>query len=82
VGIAMRDLLVILTPIAVVLLLVTRLVSLEKLKRNRGYALILAFVISAAVRPPSDAISMSIMAVSLYVLYEFGMFFGRFPLEK
>jgi sec-independent protein translocase protein TatC len=73
----MRDLLVILTPIAVVLLVLTRLVSIEKLKRGRGYALILAFVLSAVVIPPPDAISMSVMAVCIYLLFEAGLLFAR-----
>jgi len=77
----MRDLLLILTPIAVALLLLNRLVSIEKLKRGRGYALIVAFVLSAAVMPPPDAISMSIMAVCLYLLFEVSLFFARFFLK-
>jgi sec-independent protein translocase protein TatC len=73
----MRDLLLILTPIVVVLLVRTGVVSLEKLKRHRAYALILTFVISAAVTPP-NVISMSIMALSMYLLYEVGLVSARF----
>jgi sec-independent protein translocase protein TatC len=76
----MRDLLVILTPVTVVLLVLTGLVSLEKLKRNRGYVLIFVFVVPAAVAPP-DAISMSIMAVSMYLLCEVGLFLARLFLK-
>lgn len=64
-------------PVAVVLLVMTGLVSVEKLKANRGYVLIAVFVISAAITPP-DAISMCIMAVPMYALYELGLFFARF----
>jgi sec-independent protein translocase protein TatC len=73
----MRVLLVILTPIAVVLLVLIGHVSLEKLKRNRGYALISAFVVATAATPSSDAISMSIMAVSMYLLYEASLYSAR-----
>jgi sec-independent protein translocase protein TatC len=73
----MRDLLVILTPIVVVLLALGGLVSLENLKRNRAYALILAFVLSAAVTTAPDVVSMSIMAVSMYLLYELGLICAR-----
>lgn len=66
----MRDLLVILTPIAVLLLVVRGGVGLQKLRRNRGWALLLAFVISAIVEPPPDAYSMSITALSMYLLFE------------
>lgn len=75
----MRDLLIILTPIVVVLLVLSGLISLEKLQRHRGYALILAFLISSAATP-FDVISMSIMAVSMYLLYEAGLLISRlFP---
>jgi Sec-independent protein secretion pathway component TatC len=53
----------------------TRLVSFEKLKRNRGYVLVSVFVLSAAVTP-SDATSMTIIAVSMYLLYEPALFFA------
>ena len=55
--------------------------NLEKLRRNRGYVLIFAFVVSAAVMP-TDAISMAIMAVSIDRVYEVGLFFGRFFLKR
>jgi sec-independent protein translocase protein TatC len=73
----MRDVLLILTPIAVVLLVRTGVVTLEQLRRHRAYALIFAFVISAAVLPP-NVIAMSIMAVSMYLLYEVGLLSARF----
>jgi sec-independent protein translocase protein TatC len=63
-------------PVAVVLLAMTGLVSVDKLKANRGYVLIGIFVVSAMLTPP-DAISMCIMAVPMYALYEIGLFFAR-----
>lgn len=63
-------------------------VSLETLKRNRGYALIFAFIVSTFVetlvhwRAPPDARFTSTMAVSMYVLYEAGLFFVQFLLKK
>ena len=80
-GIAMRVLLVILTPIAVTLLVLAGCVSLEKLKRNRSYALIFAFVVATAATPSSDVVSMSIMAVSMYLLYEVSLFSARLFLK-
>src|SRR5215472_9403075 len=58
-------------PVAVVLLVVTGIVKLEKLKQNRGYVLIGIFIVAAFLTPP-DAISQSIMAVPMYLLYEGG----------
>ncbi|HEY8506729.1 MAG TPA: twin-arginine translocase subunit TatC [Steroidobacteraceae bacterium] len=59
-------------PIAVVLLVLTGIVSLDKLKANRGYVLIGIFVVAAFLTPP-DAISQVIMAVPMYLLYEGGL---------
>lgn len=59
-------------PIAVVLLVTTGIVQLEKLKANRGYVLVGVFVISAMVTPP-DALSQCIMAIPMYLLYEGGL---------
>lgn len=74
----MRALIVILVPIVVALLMLTGRVNLERLKRNRAYALIFAFCIATAATPSSDVISMSIMAVSMYLLYEVSLYFARF----
>jgi sec-independent protein translocase protein TatC len=63
-------------PIAVVLLVITGIVSLEKLRNARGYVLIGMFVIAAFLTPP-DAVSQSIMAGPMYLLYEGGMIMAR-----
>ena len=59
-------------PIAVVLLVITGIVSLEKLKANRAYVVVGVFVVAAMVTPP-DALSMCSMAVPMYLLYEGGL---------
>jgi sec-independent protein translocase protein TatC len=59
-------------PIAVVLLVITGLVKLDKLKSNRGYVLVGVFVVSAMVTPP-DALSQCVMAIPMYLLYEVGL---------
>jgi sec-independent protein translocase protein TatC len=58
-------------PVAVVLLVVTGLVKIETLTRNRGYVILGIFVIAAFLTPP-DAVSQSFMAVPMYLLYEAG----------
>lgn len=67
-------------PVAVVLLVITGLVSLEKLKHNRGYVLIVVFLVAGAVTPP-DAISMLTMAGPMYLLYEVGLFFAALAVK-
>lgn len=63
-------------PIAVVLLVITGIITLDKLKAARGYVLIGIFVIAAILTPP-DAVSQCIMAVPMYLLYEGGMVMAR-----
>jgi sec-independent protein translocase protein TatC len=67
-------------PIAVVLLVISGVVSLEKLRGARGYVLIGIFVIAAFLTPP-DAISQSIMAIPMYLLYEGGLIMARILLR-
>lgn len=63
-------------PVAVVLLVLMGLVPLEKLTQIRGYVLIAVFVIAAILTPP-DAISQTVMAIPMYLLYEGGILFAR-----
>jgi sec-independent protein translocase protein TatC len=63
-------------PVAVVLLVLTGLVKVETLATNRGYVIIGIFVVAAFLTPP-DAISQTIMAVPMYLLYEGGLVMAR-----
>ncbi|MBM4233067.1 MAG: twin-arginine translocase subunit TatC [Gammaproteobacteria bacterium] len=63
-------------PVIVVLLVLTGLVKVDKLAEIRGYVLIGIFVIAAVLTPP-DAISQTIMAVPMYLLYEGGLLMAR-----
>ena len=60
------------TPVAVVLLVLTGMVSLEKLRANRSYVVVGVFIVAAAVTPP-DALSLCVMAGPMYMLYEGGL---------
>jgi sec-independent protein translocase protein TatC len=63
------------TPVAVVLLVLTNLVTLEKLRSIRGYVLIIVFIVAAILTPP-DVLSQFSMAVPMYLLYEGGIVFA------
>ncbi|MFO1426807.1 MAG: twin-arginine translocase subunit TatC, partial [Steroidobacteraceae bacterium] len=63
-------------PVIVVLLVLTGMVSVEKLQSSRGYVLIGIFIIAAILTPP-DAVSQTIMAVPMYLLYEGGLVMAR-----
>jgi sec-independent protein translocase protein TatC len=69
------------TPVVVVTLNRTGIISIEKLKEIRGYVLVGAFVIAAIVTPP-DVLSQFMLAVPLYILYEVGIFACRFLGKK
>lgn len=59
-------------PIAVILLVQSGLVSVEKLKAVRGYVIVGCFVAAAIVTPP-DALSQFMLALPLCVLFEVGV---------
>ncbi len=63
-------------PVAVVLLVVMNLVTVEKLRSIRGYVLLGVFIVAAFITPP-DAVSQSIMALPMYLLYEAGVIMAR-----
>ena len=63
-------------PVVVVLLVLTGMVRVEKLAAARGYVLIGMFVVAAILTPP-DAVSQTIMAVPMYLLYEGGLLMAR-----
>ena len=68
-------------PVVVVLLVKFGLVSLEKLKETRSYAIVGAFVIAAVVTPP-DVTSQFMLAVPMCLLYELGLLAARFVAKK
>jgi sec-independent protein translocase protein TatC len=65
------------TPVVVVVLVRLGIVPLEKLRAARPYVIVGAFVMGAIFTPP-DVISQLLLAVPLWLLYEVGLFLGRF----
>ena len=63
-------------PIATVMLVWSRLVSLESLGKARAYVFLGAFVMGMLLTPP-DAISQTLLAVPVYLLYESGLFLAK-----
>lgn len=68
-------------PVAVVLLVKTGMISLEKLRAARGYVVVGAFIIAAVVTPP-DVVSQFMLAVPLCLLYEVGLLCARLITPK
>lgn len=65
------------TPVVVVVLVMTGMISIEKLKEIRSFVIVGAFVVAAIVTPP-DVVSQLMLAIPLCLLYEVGIFFARF----
>ncbi|WP_346838117.1 twin-arginine translocase subunit TatC [Microbulbifer sp. SAOS-129_SWC] len=63
-------------PIAVVLLVWSGAVDADQLAKKRPYVLVGCFVIGMLLTPP-DIISQSLLAVPMWLLFEVGLFFGR-----
>ena len=68
-------------PVAVVLLALTGIISVEKLTKARGYVIIGIFVVAAVLTPP-DPISQTLMAVPMWLLYELGLIMARVMVSK
>lgn len=63
-------------PIATFMLVWSRLVSLKTLSKIRPYVFLGAFVVGMFLTPP-DAISQTLLAVPVYILYESGLLLAR-----
>jgi sec-independent protein translocase protein TatC len=64
-------------PVVVIVLVRMRMVTLEQLRAIRSYVIVGAFVMGAIFTPP-DVVSQLLLAVPLWLLYEFGMLMARF----
>ena len=65
------------TPVVVVVLVATGLVSLDTLREVRRYVIVGAFVVAAIATPP-DVASQLALAIPLCILYEVGILWARF----
>lgn len=59
-------------PIAIFCLIYFNLISIAAIKKIRPYIFVACFILAAIITPP-DIFSQSILALSLYILYEFGI---------
>lgn len=64
-------------PVAIILLIWSGITSAEKLRKNRPYVIVLAFIIGMLLTPP-DVISQTLLAVPLWLLFELGIFLSQF----
>jgi sec-independent protein translocase protein TatC len=64
-------------PVAVIVLARIGLVTIEQLRKFRGYFVVVAFVVAAVVTPP-DVISQLALAIPMCILYELGIVAAQF----
>ena len=64
-------------PVAVVVLARIGVVTVDQLRKARGYFIVGAFIVSAVVTPP-DVISQLSLAIPMCVLYEIGILCAKF----
>jgi sec-independent protein translocase protein TatC len=64
-------------PIAAVLMIWAGITTADELAKKRPYIIVGCFVFGMLLTPP-DVISQSLLAIPMWILFEFGVFFGRF----
>lgn len=67
-------------PIATLLLILAGIVSVDSLVAKRRYIIVGCFAVAMFITPP-DAMSMAMLAIPMWLLFELGLLFGRM-LEK
>jgi len=65
------------TPLLMFFLTKLRVLSPDRLRRFRKYALILAFVIGAIITPTPDPLNQTLVSLPLYLLFELGLLLSR-----
>lgn len=68
-------------PIAAVLLIWAGITTPEALGKKRPYIIVGCFIFGMLLTPP-DIISQSLLAIPMWILFEFGVFFGKFVQPK
>jgi sec-independent protein translocase protein TatC len=66
-----------LTPVALLLLIKTKIISIASIKNKRRYFIVAIFIISAILTPP-DIFSQLILAIIMLFLLEIALFFAKF----
>lgn len=68
-------------PLVLVVMAMLGLIDATFLKKNRRYAIVILSVVAAILTPP-DVISMTMMLVPLYILYEVSIWVIQFMVKK
>ena len=69
-------------PVVVMTLVKIGLLSYETMRNTRSYAIISILVVAAIITPTGDALTLSMLAVPMYVLYEICIWLAYFSRKK
>ncbi len=65
-------------PLVLILLIRIGILSVKKLSESRRLVLVILMVSAALITPGGDPVSLCILTIPLYILYEFAILFGSF----
>jgi len=65
------------TPIIILVLIKLNIITTETLKKNRKYAVLVAFIVAAVLTPTPDIFNQCLMALPLMLLYEISIIFAN-----
>lgn len=68
-------------PIATILVISTGMTTADKLAEKRPYIIVVAFVAAMLLTPP-DVVSQMLLAIPMWILFEFGLIFSRILTRK
>ena len=68
-------------PVAVIILIILGVTSAEKLAKSRPYVIVGIFVVAMLLTPP-DPSSQILLAIPMWVLFEFGLIMGQMLKKK
>lgn len=68
-------------PIATIIVISTGMTTADKLAEKRPYIIVVAFIAGMLLTPP-DVISQMLLAVPMWILFEFGLIFSRILTRK
>ncbi|QFU77534.1 twin-arginine translocase subunit TatC [Halioglobus maricola] len=68
-------------PIAAIIMIWAGITDADTLARKRPYIIVGCFIFGMLLTPP-DVISQSLLAIPMWILFEFGVFFGRFVQKR
>lgn len=68
-------------PIATILVISTGMTTADKLAEKRPYIIVVAFIAGMLLTPP-DVVSQMLLAIPMWILFEFGLIFSRILMRK